>query len=84
MKDDILFHEIQRFRQPVLIAIIIVSALPTVGLFGYAMVSQLVFNADSFSPLLVEPAETGNQHPAIENVAVTESLGDHRGEIVDT
>ena len=42
--NGLLFHETQRFRQPLLIAIIIVSALPTVGLFGYAMLSQLVFN----------------------------------------
>ena len=41
---DMLFHETQRFRQPWLIAIIIASALPTVGLFGYAMVSQFIFN----------------------------------------
>ena len=38
--DNVLFNEVQRFRQPVLIAIIIASVLLTIGLFAYAMAIQ--------------------------------------------
>ena len=41
--DDILFREVQRFRQPVLVAIIIATTLVPMILLGYGMVSQLVF-----------------------------------------
>ena len=39
-EDEILFQELQRFRQPLLIAIIIASVLVTVGLFVYALAIQ--------------------------------------------
>lgn len=40
--DEVLFHEIQRFRQPWLMVLLGVMVLTTVGVFGYGMFRQLV------------------------------------------
>ena len=43
MKDDILFHEIQRFRQPLMLIFVAVSSIPPIVIVGYGMINQLVF-----------------------------------------
>ena len=40
---DVIFREVQRFKQPWLWAIIVVITLGMIGLFGWGMVKQLVF-----------------------------------------
>jgi len=40
---DVIFREVQRFKQRWLWALIVVSVLVSVGLFGWGMVQQLVF-----------------------------------------
>jgi hypothetical protein len=43
-ENDVLFREVQRFHQRWLWVLVILGALALIGLFGYGMVQQLVFD----------------------------------------
>ena len=42
--EEVFFQELQRFRQPVLLMVIIASCLAVVAVYGYAIVSHLIYD----------------------------------------